>query len=149
MKTLFTSPIEISVTANTVGETPDDKAWISINYRSKYATGGSHGFTKDNIPDIIKEIEDLCGKGSYCLYSRDNKTAYGSPEYIPYLKSRHINYPKITYWQQGIKTDVIEIVRKVMETAFGDIPETKIGWLEDQCRSYIEDLPEEERRKAD
>ena len=68
---------------------------------------------------------------------------------MPNKSVKPINYPKITYWQQGIKTDVIEIVRKVMETAFGDIPETKIGWLEDQCRSYIEDLPEEERRKAD
>lgn len=134
-KSFSTSFIGITITG--IGPTKTSEGYISLRYNSKYAGGESRGFTKDQIPQIIKEIENLCGKGSYCLYEGKGEKY---PKAVDYFESRNLVFPKITYWQQGIKTDVIEQTRNAMQIAFGDIPETEIGWFENQCMSYIEDI---------
>lgn len=105
---------------------------VSLNYHSRYASGGI-GTT--NVYGLIQAIEELCGKGSYCLYK-------GKGDKYPKAIS-HSDFPDwkppITYWQQGIKTQVIEEARRVAIQVWGIIPELEIGWMENQCRSYIID----------
>ncbi len=88
--------------------------------------------------ELVDAIEEVCGKGSYCLYKRPTDgskypVAIGYHDYEKYP-----NLPKITYWQQGVKTGVIEQCRDVAEKVWGDIPEMEIGWLENQCKTYVD-----------
>lgn len=114
--------------------THQTKHYFRLNYESKYSTGSIPIKTPQ---DLITAIEEVCGKGSYCLYT-DKTSDY--PKAVGYNESKNLTYPTITYWQQGVKTAVIEQCRKVAYEIWGDIPEMKIGWLEKQCQSYIEDL---------
>lgn len=112
-----------------------EEKYLRLTYQSKYASGS----IPINTPkELVDAIEEVCGRGSYCLYfpltseSRFAESiAYGDYDKYP-------NLPRLTYWQQGVKTQVIEQCRKVAETVWGDIPEMKIGWLENQCKTYIE-----------
>ena len=126
-KRFITSLIQIEFTV--------EHDYIRAHYNSRYASGS---IPIQNPQDMVHVIDELCGKGSYCLYEGP-KDKY--PKAVDYLKSRDIVFPKITYWQQGIKTDVIEQARNAGSQLWGDIEEMEIGWLEHQCQSYIEDLP--------
>lgn len=112
----------------------EQEGYLMLEYTSKYATGG---IPVSNPQELVSAIEDVCGKGSYCLYQAKGDKF---PKAVDYFISRNINFPKITYWQQGVKTSVIEQAREVAEKVWGDIPEMEIGWLENKCKSYIEDL---------
>lgn len=105
---------------------------IEIRYSCKYAGGSTSAKTPK---ELVECIEDLFGKGSYCLYHRGDKypKAINFSEY-----ANHSNLPRITYLQQAIKTEVIEYVRDKVEKFFGDIPEMEIGWLENQCKTYVD-----------
>ena len=117
----------------TVTAHPEEKI-LFVEYTSKYSTGGTPCDDPKQLPRLIDEI---CGKGSYCLY-KGKDSEY--PKAVDYLISKDLVFPKISYWMQGVKTDLIEEVRNKAEQVWGNIPETRIGWLENQCRSYIEDL---------
>lgn len=108
--------------------------YLELRYDSKYSSGAI-GITTP--AELVKAIEEVCGKGSYCLYEGKGQEY---PKAVDYFKSKDLVYPTITYWQQGVKTQVIEQCRDIAEKIWGDIPEMRIGWLEDQCKSYIEDL---------
>ena len=112
----------------------EQEGYLMLEYTSKYAAGGIPVSTPQ---ELVEAIEEVCGKGSYCLYQGKGDEY---PKAVDYLISRRINFPKITYWQQGVKTSVIEQARDVAKKVWGDIPEMEIGWLENQCKSYIEDL---------
>lgn len=107
---------------------------LQFHFESHYASG-SQGIA--NPQQLVEVIEDVCGKGSFCLYI-DKTAKY--PNTVSYLKTKGYWDSPITYWQQGVKTQVIEQCRDVAYEVWGDIPEMKIGWLENQCRSYFEDL---------
>lgn len=111
------------------------KGCVEIRYNCKYAGGGLYVTTPK---ELVNAIEELCGKGSYCIYY-DKQNPYpkaiNHSEYILYP-----NAPRITYLQQAIKTEVIEYARDEAMKFFGDIPEMEIGWLENQCKTFVEDL---------
>ncbi len=108
---------------------------LRFYYQSRYATGSMPVNTPQ---ELVDRIEEVCGKGSYCFYRRP---ADGSkyPAVIDYHE--YINYtdlPRLTYWQQGVKTGVIEQCREVAKEVWGRIPEMGIGWLEDQCTTFVD-----------
>lgn len=115
---------------------------IRLHYISRYAAGS---IPAENPTQLIAAIEEVCGAGSYCVYRKgiDNKAEV---VFDPNGKYNHLT--KITYFQQGVKSEVIERARDVAKELWGDIPEMKIGWMEDQCKTYIEEEPSEcgERR---
>ena len=113
------------------------KNYLALNFESKYASGSIPVSTPQ---ELLEAIEEVCGKGSYCLY-KDKGSDY--PKSVGYNISQEMQgkFPTITYWQQGVKTQVIEQARDVAKLVWGDIPEMQIGWLENQCKSYIEDIP--------
>lgn len=107
---------------------------LGLEYTSQYASGDIYVNTPQKL---VEAIEEVCGKGSYCLYEGKGSQY---PKAVDYLISRDLVFPQITYWQQGVKTSVIEQARDVAKEVWGDIPEMEVGWLENQCKSYIEDL---------
>jgi len=123
-------PINLFITIEGSGK----DAYLRLHYSSKYA-GGSIPMT--SVKEVISTIEDVCGKGSYVLY-RNKARKYASA--VNYYESSKLSFPKITYWMQGVKTNLIEVARDAMIEAWGESKETEIGWLEKECRSYIEDI---------
>lgn len=113
-----------------------ENGYLRLNYENKYASGS---IPIENPQDLVEGIEGICGKGSYCLYKGKGEPY---PKAVNYLEKKELEgkFPQITFWQQGIKTSVIEQAREVAKELWGDIPEMKTGWLENQCRSYIEDI---------
>lgn len=109
----------------------NNQGYLSLHYNSKYATGS---IPVNDPQSLIKAIEEVCGRGSYCLYSGKSQT------YTEIVVNGPLDFKGITYWQQGVKTGVIEQARDVASQVWGNIPEMKIGWIERQCKSYIEDL---------
>lgn len=112
---------------------PEDGV-LFVEFNAKYASGTE---SINNPKDMPQLIDNICGKGSYCLYKGKGSNY---PEAIDWHVSKDLVFPKISYWVQGVKTDLIEEVRNKAEQVWGNIPETEIGWLENQCKSYIEDL---------
>ena len=80
---------------------------LRFNYSSEHATGSMYVHTPD---DLVKAIEEVCGKGIYCLY---RKGLNSQRTVVPFGDENYKIYPTITYWQQGVKTGVIEQSRKV------------------------------------
>jgi len=115
-------------------ELVNHNGYLQLEYSSRYASGG---IPVRSPQELINAIEEVCGRGSFCLYKGKGESF---PDAVNYSESKYITYPTITYWQQGVKTQVIEECREVAKKVFGDIPEMEIGWLENQCRSYIEDI---------
>lgn len=131
MKTFFTvSVVDLSITI----EGSENNKYLRLYYNSKYASGS---IPIPSVEHVVDAIEDICGKGSFCLYQGKGEQY---PKVVDYFEARELSFPKITYWMQGIKTDLIETIRKAMIEAWGESKETEIGWLENQCRSYIEDI---------
>jgi hypothetical protein len=110
--------------------------YLCLNYESKYASGS---IPVETPQDLVRAIEEVCGKGSYCLYKGKGEEY---PEVVNYLETKELEgkFPQITFWQQGVKTSVIEQAREVAREKWGNIPEMRIWWLQNQCRSYIEDI---------
>lgn len=100
---------------------------LQMVYLSQYASGS---IPINNPQELVEVIEEICGKGSYTIYNRDGT--------VDHHNQNHPELPRITYWQQSVKTSVIEQSREVAKAVWGDILEMKIGWLEEQCRTYID-----------
>ena len=114
----------------------NEGTYLRLHYSSRYAAGSSPVKTPQ---ELVEAIEDICGKGSYCLYYRSKEFPKGYPKAVDYFdREKYPNLPTITYWQQGVKTDVIEQCREVARELWGDIPEMEIGWLENQCKTYVD-----------
>ena len=112
-----------------------DNKYLILQYSSKYSTGSASVTSPE---DLVREIENICGKGSYCLYYRPKEFPFGYPKALDYADAQNYNLPTITYWQQGVKTGVIEQCRDVARKIWGDIDELKVGWLENMCRTYVD-----------
>lgn len=116
-------------------ELKNNNGCLYLEYRSKYATGS----IPVNTPqDLIEAIEDVCGKGSFCLYHKPKEFPLGFPKGVNWEDKKKYNLPQITFWQQGVKTQVIEQTRDVAQKVWGDIPELKIGWLENMMKTYVD-----------
>lgn len=114
--------------------------YLRLNYESRYAAGSCPINTPE---DLVREIENICGKGSYCFYYKPkdfetNPASYSDKVINHFDYEKYPNLPRLTYWQQGVKTQVIEQCREVAEEVWGDIPEMEIGWLENACRTYVD-----------
>lgn len=110
---------------------------LKLEYDSRYASGS---IPVNSPQELVETIEDVCGKGSYCFYYKNPKHPFGyTDKVIDYLEYKNYqNLPRITYWQQGVKTQVIEQSRDVARRVWGDIPEMEIGWLENMCKTYVD-----------
>lgn len=115
----------------------NQEGYLRLEYDSKYATGS---IPVDSPQKLIDAIENICGKGSYCFYHKNPEHPFGyTDKVITYQEYEDFpNLPRITYWQQGVKTQVIEQCREVAEKVWGDIPEMEIGWLENMCNTYVD-----------
>lgn len=111
--------------------------YLRLEYQSKYATGS---IPVNNPIQLVDAIEDICGKGSFCFYYKNPQHPFGyTDKTISHHEyKKYPNLPKLTYWQQGVKTQVIEQCREVAEEVWGDIPEMSIGWLENMCKTYVD-----------
>lgn len=70
-----------------------------------------------NAEDMKKEIEEICGKGSYLLYKK-YKQPNGSWDYCRDKKG------SLTYIQDGFKRKVLEDAKQAMITAgWGKLPD--------------------------
>jgi len=108
---------------------------LRLHYNSRYASGS---IPVNNPQDLIYAIEEVCGKGSYCFFYRPTKPD-GYPQVIHYNDyDKYPNLPRLTFWQDGVKTQVIEQARDVAKEVWGDIPEMKIGWLQNQMKTYVD-----------
>lgn len=114
----------------------NDDGYLRLHYASKYASGS---YPIQSIDDLIKSIEDTCGKGSYSFYHKPSDYPKGYPKAIKYEDYKlYPNLPRITYWQQGIKTNLIETARNVAREVWGNIPELEIGYLEHVLQTYVD-----------
>lgn len=77
-------------------EYPEQKL-IRLHYNTAYA-GGSTPIK--NTAELIEEINDVCGKGSYLRYSKTKLLPNGTRDYE--------SGGNLGYAQQGFKTKVIE-----------------------------------------
>jgi hypothetical protein len=115
----------------------NQNGYLQLEYESKYATGS---IPVDSPQQLVDAIEEICGKGSYCFYYKNPKHPFGyTDRVISYNEYKnYTSLPKITYWQQGVKTQVIEQCRDVAMEVWGNIPEMSIGWLENMCKTYVD-----------
>jgi len=108
---------------------------LRIHYESKYATGSC---PINSLNDLIREIEHICGVGSYCFYYKPEEYPFGYAKAIEYNEYKaYPNLPRLTYWQQGVKTDVLEEAREAAIKVWGRLPELEIGWLENKLKTFV------------
>jgi hypothetical protein len=117
----------------------NSKGYLRLDYDSKYASGS---IPVNNPNELVKAIEEVCGKGSYCYYYKNPNHPFGYTDRAVQweLEHKYKHLPSITYWQQGVKTQVIEQAREVAKQVWGGIPEMRIGWLENMCKTYVDDI---------
>jgi hypothetical protein len=114
----------------------NDKGYLRLHYQSKYALGS---YPINTPEELVRGIEEICGKGSYCFYHRPSEFPMGHAQAIDFSDySNYPHLPRLSYWQQGVKTSVIEQCRQIAKEVWGDIPEMRIGWLENQCKTYVD-----------
>lgn len=116
----------------------NDGNHLRLHFNSKYASG-SHPVS--NIEDLMSVINQICSEGSFCLYQGKNDLHPKPIDFSLYKKYKG-KWPEITYFQQAVKTEVIEQARDVAKEVWGNIPELEGGWLENRLRAYVEDIKE-------
>lgn len=120
---------------NMIAVTVEFQIWNSLVYLH-YNCGATNGsLAAKNVDELLDNIEDIFGKGSYSLYS---KKGYRNPEAVPYTQQKELGFvPPVTFFQNAVKTQIIE---RAYETARNVWPNVDISYMIDRCKSYVEDL---------